>query len=131
MPNLREGLVKNSTLLAEVFAAVMQQVTAGKGAERHGRGADFLTQPWKRIADDYGEGFLLGQAAKKMQEATHAAGWDHDRWEREMLGALAYVGFAIVNRRLSVQAAAESLARTNDSTITINYEPGLPGTERW
>lgn len=123
--------MRNSELLAGVFAAVMQQVTAGKGAERHGKGADFLEQPWKKIADDFGEGFLLGQAAKKMREATHASGWDHDRWEKEMLGALAYLGFAIVNRRLSVQAMAESLARTNDATVTMHYEPGLPGTERW
>lgn len=125
--------MKNANLLAAVFAAVMQQVTSGKGAERHGRGADFLEQPWKKIADDFGEGFLLGQAAKKMQEATHATDWNHDRWEREMLGALAYIGFAIVNRRLSVHDPAEALARAH-STVSINYEPGLPGTtgrEHW
>ncbi len=122
--------MKNSDLLGRVFAAVMQQVTAGKGAERHGKGADFLEQPWKKIADDFGEGFLLGQAAKKMREATHATDWNHDRWEREMLGALAYIGFAIVNRRLEVERGT----RTNDATVSIHYDPGLPGTagrEHW
>jgi hypothetical protein len=123
--------VRNSELLAGVFAAVMQQVTAGKGAERHGKGEDFLAQPWKKIADDFGEGFLLGQAAKKMREATHASGWEHERWEREMLGALAYIGFAVVNRRLAVQ---DTPARTNNATIAVDFEPGLPGTagrEHW
>lgn len=124
-------MVKNSDLLAGVFAAVMQQVTAGKGAERHGKGNDFLAQPWKKIADDFGEGFLLGQAAKKMREATHASGWEHERWEKEMLGALAYLGFAVVHRRLAVQYAIEALDRTNGTTISMHYEPGLPGTERW
>lgn len=123
--------MKNANLLEGVFAAVIQQVTAGKGAERHGHGSDFLEQPWKKIADDFGEGFLLGQAAKKMREATHASSWDHDRWEREMLGAIAYLGFAIVNRRLMVRDVVEALDRTNDATIAMHYEPGLPGTERW
>ena len=123
--------MKNAELLEEVFADVMRQVTSGKGAERHGKGDDFLAQPWKRIADDFGEGFLLGQAAKKMREATHATGWDRFRWEREMLGALAYLGFAIVNRRLQVYEAAEEAGRANDRTVSMSYEPGLPGTERW
>ena len=126
--------MRNADYLEAVFSDVMQQVTSGKGAERHGKGNDFLEQPWKRIADDFGEGFLLGQAAKKMREATHATGWDHDRWEREMLGALAYIGFAIVNRRLQVYEAAEAAGRENDQTITLHYEPGLPGTagrEHW
>lgn len=121
--------MRNADLLESVFSDVMQQVTAGKGAERHGKGEDFLAQPWKRIADDFGEGFLLGQAAKKMREATHATGWDRSRWEREMLGALAYLGFAIVNRRLQVYEAAEEAWRENDATVSINYEPGLPGTD--
>lgn len=120
--------MKNANLLAAVFAAVMQQVTSGKGAERHGRGDDFLEQPWKKIADDYGEGFLLGQAAKKMQEATHASGWEHERWEREMLGAIAYLAFAVVNRRLTVQQIMDALDKTAETTVALNFDPGLPGT---
>lgn len=123
--------MKNANLLETVFADVMKQVTSGKGAERHGKGDDFLAQPWKKIADDFGEGFLLGQAAKKMREATHASGWEHGQWEREMLGALAYIGFAVVNRRLMVRDVVDALTRTNDTTISMHYEPGLPGTERW
>lgn len=125
--------MRNAELLEGVFADVMRQVTSGKGAERHGKGDDFLAQPWKKIADDFGEGFLLGQAAKKMREATHASGWEHDRWEREMLGALAYIGFAIVNRRLEVKRVMDAIDRTN-STVTMHYDPGLPGTagrEHW
>lgn len=121
--------MKNSEMLAGVFAAVMQQVTKGKGAERHGRGEDLLDQPWKQITDDFGEGFLLGQAAKKMKEARFASGWTHERWEREMLGAIAYLGFAIVNRRLLVCDTLEALTRASDATVAVDYEPGLPGTE--
>lgn len=112
-------MVKNIELLESVLGDVLAQVTSGKGAERHGRGQDFLQQPWKKIADDFGEGFLLGQAAKKMREATHASGWEHERWDKEMLGALAYLAFAIANRRLEVKKVMEALARTE------------PGTERW
>ena len=123
--------MKNADKLESVFADVMSQVTAGKGAERHGFDQDFLDQPWRWISDGFGEGFLLGQAVKKAHEATHSSGWEHERWEREMLGAIAYLGFAVVSRRLTAQRIMDALDRTNDTTITINYEPGLPGTERW
>lgn len=127
--------MKNVELLESVLADVLAQVTKGKGAERHGKGNDFLDQPWREISDDYGEGFLLGQTAKKMKEATHAVGWEHKRWETEMLGAMAYLAFAIVKRRLEAKDLTESLLRTDNEPrvftqpAVICYEPGLPGAE--
>lgn len=123
--------MKNVELLESVLSDVLAQVTKGKGAERHGKGNDFLAQPWREISDDYGEGFLLGQTAKKMKEATHAVGWEHARWETEMLGAMAYLAFAIVKRRLEVSRVMDAL----ESTETIEVHPVAcgyePGTERW
>jgi hypothetical protein len=114
--------VRNADKLESVFEDVMSQVTAGKGAERHGFDQDFLDQPWKWIAEGFGEGFLLGQAVKKAHEATKARDWTHDRWEREMLGAIAYLGFAIVRRRME-----EEELRRREASISVEFDPGLPG----
>lgn len=119
--------MRNTDKLESVFADVMKQVTAGKGAERHGHDRDFLKQPWHWIADGFGEGFLLGQAVKKMHEATHSSGWEHERWEREMLGAIAYIGFAVVNRRLTAQKIMDALDKVAETTVALNFDPGLPG----
>lgn len=97
--------MKNIETLAQVYRDAIRQVAEGKGAERHGGSSDdFLTQPWRWITENYGEGFLLGQVAKKTHEATKAQDWDHERWEREVLGAIAYLGFAVVYRRLNKDA---------------------------
>jgi len=103
--------VKNSELLKEVLDAALQQVVTGKGMERHG-GEDLLNQPWRWISDAAGEGFLLGQALKKTQEAARMPS---DRFERELLGAIAYLGFAILKRRLDQPG--------NSKTIFITSPP--------
>lgn len=93
--------MKNIDVLAQVYRDAIRQVAEGKGAERHGKESnDFLTQPWRWITDGYGSGFLLGQVAKKMHEAAIAEDWTDEQWEREMLGAIAYLGFAVVHRRI-------------------------------
>lgn len=84
--------------LSNVFDAALSQVTDGKGAERHGQGADFMTQPWVDLARTHGIGFLTGQAAKKLREAQ---GFDtQEAWEREMLGAINYAAMAILYSRM-------------------------------
>lgn len=88
--------MRDSHPLHQVFDAAMEQVTSGKGEERHGNGKDFLDQPWRRIADAHGTGFLTGQAAKKLEEAQRFT--EHERWEREMLGAMVYIAMAILHR---------------------------------
>ena len=90
--------------LDAAFDDVIEQVTRGKGEQRHGKGAEFWQQPWTRYAENHGIGFLTGQAAKKLDEAQ---GFMHDqpRWEREMLGVIAYAGMAILKARRDVVAA--------------------------
>ena len=82
--------------LESVFKDCLEQVTGGKGNERHGNGKQFMDQPWKHIADTHGDGFLTGQAAKKLQEAQSFE--DLDRWNREMYGVLSYTAMAILHR---------------------------------
>lgn len=82
--------------LEEILNECLNQVTSGKGNERHGNGREFMDQPWRRIADIHGHGFLTGQAAKKLDEAQ---GFDDlSRWNREMYGVIAYAAMAIYYR---------------------------------
>lgn len=109
--------MKNSELLKEVLDAALQQVVTGKGMERHG-GEDLLNQPWRWIADAFGEGFLVGQAVKKAHEAHNAHTWAQDRWEREMLGAIAYLSLAVLKRRLEGPEMPK--------TVTVKVVNGVP-----
>lgn len=110
--------MRNEELLRKVLEDAFQQVISGKGAERHG-GEDLLDQPWRWIADAFGEGFLVGQAVKKAHEASQATTWAQDRWEREMLGAIAYLSLAVLRRRLN---ASEELPKT----VSVKVVNGVP-----
>ena len=115
--------MKNAHLLQEVLDAALQQVVSGKGMERHG-GEDLLTQPWRWISDAAGEGFLMGQALKKTQEATRMPA---DRFEREVLGAIAYLAFAVLKRRLDssnpiVLPEVDCYVVVNGQTVKIDKE---------
>lgn len=90
-----EGTVSNHPL-QEIFDACLDQVTSGKGEERHGKGSDFYDQPWFDVANCHGTGFLSGQAAKKLKEAQ---GFSGERWEKEMLGAIVYATMAVLHKR--------------------------------
>ena len=81
--------------LWSVLLDVYHQVSEGKGAERHGGGKAFKDQPMQRLIALYGEGFALGQAAKKMQEAQRM---EPEAARRELLGAMAYIAGAVVYR---------------------------------
>lgn len=85
----------NDHPLQAVFDRCIEQVTSGKGEERHGHGRDFYDQKWLEVARTHGIGFLTGQAEKKLKEAQ---GMDADAWEREMLGAIVYAAMAILYR---------------------------------
>lgn len=86
--------------LESVFADVLDQVTKGKGSERHGeteggRGLTFSDQPIMTITRYVGNGYPLGQAMKKLSEVP--ALMKHkgrDAAYKEILGAIAYAAAA-------------------------------------
>ena len=83
-------------LVKRFLQDALDQAQGGKGAERHGNGLPFDAQPMQQLIGLYGEGFALGQAAKKLQEATRM---DAEAAERELLGAIVYIAGALVHRR--------------------------------
>jgi hypothetical protein len=84
--------------LCTVMLDVIEQVTAGKGSRHGGDTTPFLDQPWRHYARLHGRGFLTGQAAKKLEEAA-GRGLTGEAFEREVLGAIAYIGMAILYER--------------------------------
>ncbi len=87
--------------LKEVFADVLDQVRFGKG-ERHGGDAKpFWTQNWASVASSHGLGFLTGQAQKKLVEAMESGHLtaNPEAFERELCGAIAYLGMALLQYR--------------------------------
>lgn len=89
----RSDSLKDHPLHDQLMAAI-EQAMYGKG-ERHGGAAeDFMTQPWHHYAKMHGRGFLTGQAAKKLEEASSLRSGEDFR--REMLGAIVYAGMALI-----------------------------------
>ena len=87
--------------LETVFDQCVEQAVSGKGEERHGHGAPFMEQPWHQIADRQGLGFLVGQAEKKIGEASafiqQNPGPDGiEFWQKEIRGAINYLGMAML-----------------------------------
>lgn len=86
--------------LESIFDDVLDQVTKGKGSERHGeteggRGLTFSEQPIMTITRYVGNGYPLGQAMKKLSEVP--ALMKHkgrDAAYKEILGAIAYAAAA-------------------------------------
>lgn len=90
----REGTAEREHPLAGVFSRALAQAMYGKG-ERHGGAATpFNDQPWLKIAKVHGLGFLTGQAVKKIEEAVR--GKTGEPLERELLGAINYLGMALI-----------------------------------
>lgn len=79
--------------LADVLHRAFQQASAGKGAERHGQGQAFTDQPMQQLIALYGQGFALGQAAKKAQESQRMP---TARAVAELLGAIVYLAGAVI-----------------------------------
>lgn len=95
---LKDSLVlKGYEDLFQVFVLALEQAQGGKGAERHASGLPFNNQPMQKIQSLVGEGFALGQAIKKCQEAFRFE--DIERKEREYLGAINYIAGAIIYNR--------------------------------
>lgn len=80
--------------LRHVLDMAYAQAASGKGMERHGSGDDdFLDQPMFALIKSYGQGFALGQAAKKLEESQRL---DKDAAIAERLGAIVYTAATII-----------------------------------
>ena len=98
---LKATIITMEHPLAEVFKDVLTQVMYGKG-ERHGGAAKpFWEQNWASVAQAHGLGFLTGQAQKKLVEAMESGNItaNPEAFERELLGAIAYLGMAVLQYR--------------------------------
>lgn len=86
----------------QVLDAAYEQVTHGKGKQRHGQDFEFSEQPWKYITDGVGTGFPIGQAIKKLIEVKqyHELKLNTEEglqaWKKEALGAIVYIAMAIM-----------------------------------
>jgi len=87
--------------LYPVFVAAINQAMYGKGERHGGAKTPFFDQPWAHYAKLHGRGFLTGQAAKKLEEAASTK--TGEAFEQEMLGAMVYIGMAVLNHK-GVQA---------------------------
>lgn len=90
------------TTLRRVLGAAYDQAANGKGKERHAQDLRFDQQPIMQITRTHGEGFPMGQAAKKIQEAARLSP-EHAR--HELLGAIVYLAAAYLY--LEEQQASE------------------------
>lgn len=82
-------------VLADVLQAAYDQSAHGKGAERHAHGNAFEDQRMQTISDllDSPDGMMY-QVIKKMTEGIGFQ--EHDRREKELLGALVYLAGIVV-----------------------------------
>ncbi len=79
--------------LRDVFERAYDQAARGKGKERHAKDLPFHLQSMQQIGDLYGIGFMLGQCAKKIEEAQRLP---REQSIKEMLGAIVYISGAII-----------------------------------
>ncbi len=91
--NISMQISRNYLSLYNVLFDALQQSMSGKGNERHSVGEPFEEQPIMKIADRQGEGFLLGQVEKKIDESKRM---DVDAAIRERLGAINYLAASII-----------------------------------
>lgn len=95
----RDSSAEREHPLSEVFGKALAQAMYGKGERHGGATIPFLEQPWLKIASIHGNGFLTGQAVKKLEEAVR--GKQGEAFEREILGAIVYLGMAFIHHQLS------------------------------
>jgi hypothetical protein len=98
--------VHESHPLESVFADVIAQCTKGKGVRHGGEATPFLEQPWAHYAKLHGRGFLTGQAAKKLEEAASTR--HGQAFIDEALGAIVYIGMAVLREREIMERAAKA-----------------------
>ena len=79
--------------LRDILNEAYDQAAIGKGVERHANGRPWSAQPIAEIGRMVGVGFNLGQAMKKLQEASRMEG---ETAVHELLGAIVYAASAIM-----------------------------------
>lgn len=92
-PVTDENNVTGYEQLRNVLERAYDQASKGKGAVRHGKDLPFHLQPMQQIGDMYGIGFMLGQVAKKIEEAQRLP---RERAVAEILGAINYCAGAVI-----------------------------------
>lgn len=95
--------------LFNVLALAYDQAARGKGKERHANNLPFEDQKTMRLAKSYGPGFVLGQAAKKLEESQ---GLPYGPDVKELLGAIVYTAAAVMH--------LENEARTENDPDELN-----------
>ena len=83
--------------LYPILMQVIDQAMHGKGTRHGGCETPFMEQPWCHYAKLHGRGFLTGQAAKKLEEASSTK--EGEAFTREVLGAIAYCGMALLHEQ--------------------------------
>lgn len=101
--------------LEDVFRAVLDQCTNGKGV-RHGGGVTpFREQPIFHYAQMHGRGFLTGQAAKKAEEAASTR--SGQAFIDEILGAIVYLGAAVIWEREKMSGTKADTAHSEPRVV--------------
>jgi hypothetical protein len=99
--------------LAEVLSRAYDQAALGKGAERHADNMPFHEQPMQTGSDLLGtDAGLAFQAIKKIREGSQFS--EFDRFEREMLGAIVYIGGMVIWRRRQQQRLVKAAQEARD-----------------
>lgn len=80
--------------LIRALDQALDQAAAGKGRERHANGLPFKDQPIMTLQRRYGTGYALGQAEKKMDEATRMKS---EQAIHELRGAIIFLAAAILH----------------------------------
>lgn len=86
-------------MIDDILKQAVDQAMNGKGKRHGGSSVPWLEQPWKVYTDMFGEGFLKGQAVKKMEEAVSTR--TGDSFKHEMLGAIVYM-MAVISKAQNV-----------------------------
>lgn len=114
----------------KVLSEVCEQVFEGKGKDRHGHGDTFSQQPWVAITRNMGDGFVLGQAMKKLMELRSFPNDQTQsslhRWTREAVGAVVYIIMGIMWREHEV---ASKFLNRDASIVLSKPNSGKPGDD--
>lgn len=92
--------------LFNILALAYDQAARGKGKERHANNLPFDQQPLMHLADKFGTGFLLGQAAKKLEEST---GLPYGADVKELLGSIVYTCAAVMHLEKEMEKESDDL----------------------